>query len=132
MSLGCPGMEVVSTRWESISSLLRDYNPLGSRDIRVQSFDHVTSSNVKWTTSCQILIFLAALINTLRWTLADSQTHLQNGQVYKASSVNNGIARTCLVVDMVRKNWSRIVCCWSWVVLVCFGLFWFVLNYCEF
>ena len=33
-----------------------------------------------------------------------SETHLRNAQVNKASSVNKGIVKTCLIVDMVRKN----------------------------
>ena len=41
------GMDAVSNRWESIRCLFRGYILLGSRDIRVQSFDHVTSSNLK-------------------------------------------------------------------------------------
>ena len=51
------GLDVVSNRWESIKSLFRNYIPLGSRDIQVQSFDHVTST--------QILAFLAAIIDIL-------------------------------------------------------------------
>ena len=38
---------------------------LGSRDVHVQSFDHVTSSHLKWWAYCQILAFLTALIDTL-------------------------------------------------------------------
>ena len=46
MSLGFPGksaggMEVVSNGWQSIRSLFRVYILLGSRDMRVQSFDHL-------------------------------------------------------------------------------------------
>ena len=38
------GMDVVSNRLETIRPLFRGYIPLGSRDIQVQNFDHVTSS----------------------------------------------------------------------------------------
>ena len=51
MSWGFPGMlkcrsdkDVVSNTWEPIGFLFRDYISLGSRDIQVQSFDHMTSS----------------------------------------------------------------------------------------
>ena len=55
MSWGFPGilksksgMDVVSNRWESVSSFIKSYIPLDSRDIQVQSFDHVTSNYLKW------------------------------------------------------------------------------------
>ena len=48
----------------------------------------------------QMLAFLAAFVDMLPRTL------LQNAQVNKASSVNKKIVKTCLIVDMVRKNWS--------------------------
>ena len=51
---GCPGilksqsgMDVVSNSWEFIRSLFRGYIPLGSRDIEVRNFDHVTCSYLK-------------------------------------------------------------------------------------
>ena len=66
------GMEVVSNRWESIRSLFKGYIPVGSRHIWVQSFDRVTSSNLKWSTCCQIWVFLAALIDSSPWTVADT------------------------------------------------------------
>ena len=79
MSWGCSGMfkswsgmDVVSNRWEFIKSLFRGHIPLGSRDIQVQSFDHVTSSYLKWWVFSQILTFLAALTDKLPWTLADT------------------------------------------------------------
>ena len=70
-------MDVVSNRCESIRSLFRGYISLGSRGIQVQS----------------------SLVRCLR-----SETHLRNAQVNKASSVNNRLAKTCLVVDLVRNN----------------------------
>ena len=54
----------------------------------------------------QVLAFLVAFIDTLPWTLAESETHLRNVKVNKASSVNKGTDKTYLIVDMVRKNWS--------------------------
>ena len=78
MSWGFPGMlkcksdmDVVSNRWEPIRVLFRDYISLGSRDIQVQSFDHMTSSELKRSACSQMLAFLAALIDTLPWTLQD-------------------------------------------------------------
>ena len=38
-----------------------------------------------------------------------SETQLWNAPLNKASSVNKGIVKTCLVVDMVRNNWLQIV-----------------------
>ena len=45
-----------------------------------------------------------------------SKTNFQNAQVNKASSVNKEIFKICLVVGMVRKNWS-------WIVAGCVGSF---------
>ena len=70
----------------------------------------------------QILAFLAAFIDTLPWTLVNtlkSETHLRNAKVNKASSVNKEIVKTCLIEDMVRKNWS-------WIVVAGCGLHYFV------
>ena len=79
MSWGCPGMlkirssmDVVSKKWEAIRSLFRGYFPPASWDIQVQSFDHVSSSYLKWWAYSQILAFLAALIDTLPWSLGDA------------------------------------------------------------
>ena len=65
------GMEVVSNRRKSIMYLFRGYVPLGFIDIRVQSFDHATSSNLKWSARIQIWVFLVALIDTLPWIFVD-------------------------------------------------------------
>ena len=134
MSWDCPGMlkstssmEVVSNRWESIRSLLRGYIPLGSRNIQVKSFDYVTSSNLKWSVYSQIRVFL--LMRYLEHLqILKKSTHLRNCQVNKASSVNSGLAKICLVVN----NWSRIGYCWLWVALLCFRSLRFVLTCCEF
>ena len=48
-----------------------------------------------------------------------SQTHLRNAQINKASSVNKQIVKICLVMDMLRKNWS-------WIVVASCGLYYFV------
>ena len=78
-----------------------------------------TSYNImSWDCPCmfkcsQILAFLAAFVDMLPWTL------LQNAQVNKASSVNKKIVKTCLIVDMVRKNWS-------WIGVASCGLNYFV------
>ena len=83
----------------------------------------------------QILAFLAAFIDTLPWTLVNtlkSETHLRNAKVNKASSVNKEIVKTCLIEDMVRKNWSWIVvagCGLHYFVSACLGLFWVVANF---
>ena len=58
-----------------------------------------------------------------------SKTLLQNAQVNKSSSVNNGLAKTCLIMEIVRSNWLRIVYCWLWVALLLldyFGSLWIV------
>ena len=51
MSWGCPNMfksrssmNVVSNRWGPIRSLLRGYNPLGSRDSQVQTLLNLLSA----------------------------------------------------------------------------------------
>ena len=54
-----------------------------------------------------ILAFLAAFI----------ETHLQNAPVNEV--VNKEIVKTCLTMDMVRKNWS-------WIVVAGCGLHYFV------
>ena len=57
---------------------------------------------------------------------------LWNAQVNKASSINKGIVKTCLIVDMVRKNWSWIAVAGSglhYFVLARFGLLWVVANF---
>ena len=68
-----------------------------------------------------ILVFLGA-IDTVPWTLVNalkSETHLRNAHVNKASSVNKGIAKTCLIVDMISKNWS-------WIAVAGYGFHYFV------
>ena len=61
-----------------------------------------------------------------------SETHLQNAQINKASSVNEGVVKICLFIDMVRKNWLRIVfvgCGLHYFVSAHFGSFWIVANF---
>ena len=147
-----------------------------SRDIWIQSFDHVTFSQrnnvfiVKYESTAQklkfsvkdffskfdqIRSFLRIWSHLLKqfWTenfhffcavvsLAalnsfrnlKSETHLLNDQVSKASSVNNGLAKTCLVADMLRNNLSRIFYHWLQVALLRFGVsarfgsFWIAAN----
>ena len=63
-----------------------------------------------------------------------SGTHPQNAQVNKASSINKEIVKTCLIVELERKN-----CLWIFVpgcgldyfVSARFGSFWFVANFSE-
>ena len=38
-----------------------------------------------------------------------SESHLRDAQANKDFSVNKGFVKACLVVDMVRKNWSLLV-----------------------
>ena len=105
---------------------------LGSRDVHVQSFDHVTSSHPKMMS----VLSNISLSNCPYWyailQILKGKAHPRNARVNKASSVKNGLAKTYLVVDMVEINWLWIVYCWLWVALPRFGLFWFVLNCCEF
>ena len=56
------GMDAISNRSESIRFLIGGYIP--SWDIQFQSFDHVTSSYLKWLACSQILAFQAVLIDT--------------------------------------------------------------------
>ena len=61
-----------------------------------------------------------------------SETHLWNVQINEAFSVNKGIAKICLFVDMVRKNWSSIFdagCGLHYFVLVRFASFWVFANF---
>ena len=61
-----------------------------------------------------------------------SESHLPNAQVNKASSVNKEIVKTCLIMDMVRKNWPWIAvagCGLHYFFLALFGLFWVVVNF---
>ena len=64
----------------------------------------------------QILVFLDALNSCKN---LKSETHLRNAQVNKASFVNKGIVKTCLIMDVVRKNWS-------WIAVAGCGLHYFV------
>ena len=52
---------------------------------------------------------------------------IPNAQVNKGSSANKGIAKTCVIVNMVRKSWSRIVvvgCGLHYFVSARFSSFW--------
>ena len=79
-------------------------------------------------------LYWYATLNPCRYL--KSETHLWNTQVNKASSVMNGLAKICLVMDMVRNNWSRIVYCWLCVgcitsfrlVLIRFELLWILVQ----
>ena len=48
-----------------------------------------------------------------------NEIHLWNAQVKKDFPVNKRIVKICLVVDMVRKNWS-------WIAVAGYGLHYFV------
>ena len=116
MSWSCPGMlksrngmVLVSNRWES---------------------RNVTSSYLQYWACSQTLVFLAAFIDTL--PVNTCETHLRNAQVNKASSVNKGIVKISLVVDMVRQNWSWIVaagCGLHHFLWARFGSFWVFSNF---
>ena len=47
----------------------------------------------------------------------------QNTQANKASSVNNRLAKSCLVLDMVMEQLVANGCCWLWVALLYFCSF---------
>ena len=77
--------------------------------------------------SSQILVFLAVFVKHLK-----SETHLRNAEANKASFVNKGIGKICLLMDMVRKNWSWIVvasCGLHYFVSACFVSFWIFANF---
>ena len=46
------------------------------------------------------------LLNSCKYL--KSETHLQNTLVNKVSSINIEIVKTCLIANIVRKNWSQI------------------------
>ena len=61
-----------------------------------------------------------------------SETHLRNAQINKSSSINKGIVKISLVIDIVRKNWSWIVvagCGLHYFVSVLFRSFWVFSNF---
>ena len=58
-----------------------------------------------------------AILNSCKYF--KSETYLWNAQVNISSSVNKGIVKICLFVDMVRKNWS-------WIAVVSYRLYYFV------
>ena len=119
MSWVYPGMFKSTSSMEMVSKWNLSGLCLGATFLlvpeRFKSFDYVTSSNLKWSTCSQTWVFLLMghleILQILkRWT------HLRNGQVNKASSINSGLAKICLVVN----NWSWIGHCWLWVALICF------------
>ena len=61
-----------------------------------------------------------------------SETHFRNAQVNKAFSMNKRFVKICLVVDMVRKNWSWVFvagCGLHYFVSARFGSFWVFANF---
>ena len=66
------GMHMVSNRWEFVILLLKDYMPIGSRNILIQIFWNVTSSYLQKWACIQILTFLADFIHTLTWTIINT------------------------------------------------------------
>ena len=79
----------------------------------------------------KILVFPVAFIDTLPWTLLNTQKVKLKFKM-KASSANKEIAKTCLIVDMVRKNESRITVAGSglyYFVLAPFGSSWNVVSF---
>ena len=85
---------------------------------------------VKSNISLSRYLYWYATLNSCKYL--KSETHLWNTQVNKASSVNKGIVKISLVLDIVRKNWSWIVVAGCWLhyfVLARFGSFWVVANF---
>ena len=133
MYWGCPGMlksisdmDMVPNRSESIISLFRDYFAIGSGNLNSQ----ILKDNFRLPTIMSVYSNIS-LSSRLYWytdlrscKYLESEAHLRNAQVNKASSVNKGIAKICLVVDMVRKNWS-------WTVLGCITSFQLILVHFE-
>ena len=110
ISWGCPGMlksrigmDAVSKRWESIVSLFKGYIALVPETLKVwlpATYSNGCVSNISLF-SC---LYWYAAFNSCKYL--KSKTHLRNAQVNKASSVNKGIVKSCLIVDIVRRNWS--------------------------
>ena len=124
MSWSCSGtlksrsvMDVVFIRWKSIISLLKGHPSrfqrlLNSKTLK-RDFHLPTIMGVQSNISLLWCLYWYATFNSCKYL--KSETHLRNSQVNKASSVNKGMAKICLVVDMVRKNWS-------WIVVAGYGL----------
>ena len=124
-------------------SLFKDYIPIGSRDIYIHRFWNVTSSFLQSWVCSQILVFLAVFISLfflavfMSCKYLRSETHPRNAQVNKAYSSNKRIVKIrivkiCLVVDMVRKNWRRIIvisCGLHYFISARFGSFWVFANF---
>ena len=102
------GIAVVSNRWESFVSLFRGFalSDLNSKILK-RDFQLPTIMSVQSNISFSSCLYWYATLNSCKYL--KSETHLRDAQANKASSVNKGIVKICLVVDMVRKNWSRIV-----------------------
>ena len=107
---------------------LGDTSLLVSRDTQIQKmkrYFQVPTKGLYSYISLSTCHYWYATLNSCKYL--KSETHLRNAQVNKASSVNKGIVKICLVVDMVRKNWSWVVvasCGLHYFVLACFGSFW--------
>ena len=115
------GMNGVSNRWESIRSLFRGFFPLVPETFNFKVL--IARLPATYNDGSFLLPLLIRYIEILQ-ILNKSGTLLRNAQVNEASSINNGLAKTCLVMEMVNNNWSQIDYRWLWVALLllaCFG-----------
>ena len=124
MSWSCSGMlksrsvvDVVFIIWKSIISLFKGHPSwfqrlLNSKTLK-RDFQLPTIMSVQSNVSFSRCLYWYATFNSCKYL--KSETHLRNSQVNKASSVNQGMDKVCLVVDMVWKNWS-------WIVVAGYGL----------
>ena len=99
---------------------LGDTSLLVSRDTQIQKmkrYFQVPTKGLYSYISLSTCHYWYATLNSCKYL--KSETHLQNAQVNKASSVNNEIVKVCLIVNMVRKSWS-------WIIFAGCGLHYFV------
>ena len=90
------GMNGVSNRWESFRSLFRGFFPLVPETFNFKVL--IARLPATYNDGSFLLPLLIRYIELLQ-ILNKSGT-----QVNETSSVNNGLAKTCLVVEMVRSN----------------------------
>ena len=140
MSWGCPdmfksrsGMDVVS-KYENLSYLCLGTTSLLVPEIftfkNFETWLPATYNNNGPNISLPSYLYWYATLNSCKYW--KSETNLRNAQVNKTSSVNKGIVKTCLIVDIVRKNCSWIVvaaCGLHYCVPARFVSFWVVANF---
>ena len=82
------------------------------KSILLLGFVRTSYNSTSWGCPGMLKYTNISLSNCLYWYVTlnsckylKSETQLRNAQENKASAVNKWIVKTCLIVDMVRKNW---------------------------